>query len=372
MERNIELNLTHRVFENFQYKDEILKSIESLIDSGRFINGPVLREFEGRLALRLNCKYSIGTSSGTSALIACLKYFNLSQDDEVIVPANTFIATALAVVHAGARPVFCDVDYETGNLSICDLKVKLNKKTKVIIPVHLNGLMVPLDELLMSIDSRKIRIIEDAAQAFGAYYLDNRTGKKIFPGNITDSAILSFYPTKNLGGIDDSGIILTNNEDQLSFYKSYIQYGNNGSDDYNIQGENYRMCDLSAAILNVKLDKTEELQGKRDLVAKIYLENIKNKNIKLPLIPDGFKHVFHNFVIKSNKRDIIVKKFEENQIPFGIHYPKPLYKYSNMASYFDSHCPVAERLAQEIISIPISPFLSDRQINFVIDVLNSI
>lgn len=350
--------------ENEILKAKILNSISNLIDSKDFILGAGLLEFEDSFARYNNTQYAVGTSSGTSALKIALKALDLKKDDEVIVPAHTFISTALAVLDVGAKLILCDIDQQTFNLDPKLLVKLITKKTKAIIPVHLYGQMANLENI-RNIVGDHIPIIEDASQAHGATRMIE--GRQIKAGSFGEFGCFSFYPTKNLGAIGDAGCILTHKRDVYEKLKALRNYGQFHKNSHEIIGGNERLDTIQAIILTEKLKLLDELNLKRRIVADWYFDILDNLKLSLPFIDLSNTHVFHQFVIRIKNRDKIFQELLDSGVNCGIHYPTPIHLHLCFKDlqYKIGDFPIAESICKEILSLPMSPYLSKNEIDFI-------
>lgn len=352
-------------------KKEINKAIKKVIDNAQFIQGKEVQKFEEEFASYLGMQHCITVNSGTDALILGIKALNLQPGDEIIVPANTFIATAFAVSENRLKPVFVDIDENDYGVDIDDLRKKINNKTKAIILVHLYGQPDKIDEAkdIIKKTKRKIYLIEDTSQAHGAEYKSEKVG------NFGVFSAFSFYPTKNLGAYGDGGAIVTNDSKLAKKYKLYREYGQKKKYIYEALGRNSRLDTIQAAILRVKLKYLDEWNTKRRQIASYYTKFF-NKEIPFIKTPKEFKErqsVFHLYVVRVRKRNGLLKYLNENGIQSLIHYPIPLhlqkvYKYLN---YKKGDLPIAERISSKIISLPIFPEMKVDQIEFVVKKIRS-
>lgn len=356
------LDLT-RQYQNI--KSEIDKAISDVCASGMFCLGENVKKFEEEVASYIGVKHAIGVNSGSASLILGLEALGIGPGDEVIVPANTYIATIFAVSHVGATPVFVDHD-KYYNIDIKEIKQKLNKKTKAIIAVHLYGQPCKMDELVDITASNGIFLIEDCAQAFGAEY----KGKKV--GSFGHVSCISFYPGKNLGAYGDGGMVLTNID---TIEKRLRMLRNDGqSEKYNhaVVGWNERLDAIQSVILSIKLKHLDNWNANRIQIANYYTELIKNKKlpINLPQSINNIKHVYHQYVVKLTNRDNIREKlWEKYQIGTGIHYPIPCHKQACYKPYNNIICSNTEYNANELLSLPIYPELKMEEVRYVVDCL---
>jgi dTDP-4-amino-4,6-dideoxygalactose transaminase len=350
---------------NAKYKAELLAACERVIDSGWSIMGKELEQFEKEFATYSSVKHCIGVSNGLDALRIILEALDIKQGDEVILPGNTFIATALAVSAVGATPVLVDVKEETFNLNPALIETKITDRTKAVIAVHLYGQISDLEEIERICQKHNLYLIEDAAQAHGAK-VDGKCA-----GCIGIAAGFSFYPGKNLGALGDAGAITTNNDELAHKMRALRNYGSEQKYVHNVKGLNSRLDEIQAAMLSVRLKYLEDENKKRRNIAQRYLSEIKNPLIQLPQINDFNAHVLHSFVIRSNSRDALQKQLKNLGVSTLIHYPIPIHKQEAYKEFRDVYLPVTERLSAEILSLPIDPNLSHEEISLVIKDVNN-
>ncbi len=345
-------------------KKKILQDISKVISNNNFILGKPVYDFEIKFSKFCNVKYAVSCANGTDALSLALKSLNLPRNSEVILPAMTYISTLLAVINNNLKPVLVDIVKGTSLISIDDIKKKINSKTKVILPVHLYGSVVDIRKIKKIIKNKNIYIIDDAAQAHGAKNVDN---KKV--GSLSDISCFSFYPGKNLGCYGDGGIVTTNNK---FFYNKIRKLRNLGSDKKYIHDEigiNSRLDTIQASILLNKIAQLSFFNKKRNKIAKYYDKYINNK--KINKIKYSKNSVYHLYVIITKNRNLLIKEFEKNKIPFGIHYPKPLHKLDCFKKIFKGKkFPNSEKLSNCCLSLPIDPNLSLNDIKKIVKVLN--
>jgi len=355
---------------NRQYVIELKKAATEVIDSGWYLSGNKLETFENNLANFLGVKYAVGVSNGLDALRLVLRAYIemgiLKAGDEVIVPANTYIATILAITDNLLSPVLVEPDFNTYNLDISLVEQHITKSTKAIMVVHLYGKVCWSEELEELATKYSIIIIEDNAQTIGAKYNGKRTG------SLGDAAGNSFYPGKNLGALGDAGAVTTKNEKLASTIRAIANYGSKKKY-YNIyKGLNCRMDEIQAAFLDVKLKYLDKENQLRRKIAKYYIENIKNLNIILPEYPTNEeKHVWHLFVIRSQKRDQLQKYLMDKGIQTLIHYPVPPHKQKAYKTWNNDTYPITERIHSEVLSLPISPIMTKTEIQSIVDAINS-
>jgi len=349
-------------------KDEIDKIISFLINNAAFILGEELEEFEKEFAEFCNAKYSVGVSSGTDALIIALRSLNIGYEDEVITVPNTFIATAEAISLVGARPVFVDINEKDLNIDPYAIKEKINEETKAIIPVHLFGQPADMRSILDIAKENGLFVIEDACQAHGAEF----EGKKV--GTFGNIGCFSFYPAKNLGAYGDGGAVITDNENLYKEMLSMRSHGEVEKNRHEIIGSTNRLDNLQAGILRVKLKYLNGWNGKRRENASIYRKYLSGLKLVVPEELEGRKHVYHLFVIRVKNRDKVREELFDRGISTGIHYPTPIHlqKAYDFLGYKEGDFPVSEKVADEILSLPMFPELSEEQIKYVCNSLKEI
>lgn len=349
---------------NEQYgniQTEIDAAIKNVLQKQHFILGDELKNFEKEFAEFCCAKYAVGVNSGTDALVLSLKAAGIKEGDEVITVPNTAIPTVAAIRQTSAKPVFADIDETSYNIDIKSLKKKITDRTKAIIPVHLYGNACDIDELTRFADEQSITIIEDACQAHGTKY------KNKFVGTFGDFGCFSFYPSKNLGGYGDGGLILCKKEEDYNKLQMLRNYGQSSRYLCDYEGQNSRLDEIQAAVLRVKLKHLSEWNNQRRKNAELYKKLIKNPNIILPQETKEIEHNYHLFVIRTKKRDLLKNYLEERGIKTEIHYPLPLYlqKSYEFLGVKEGECPVAERVMKEILSLPMYPELREEQIKYV-------
>jgi dTDP-4-amino-4,6-dideoxygalactose transaminase len=332
-----------------------------VLESGWFILGDEVKNFEKEFSRYVGTKYGIGVGSGTDAITLSLMALGIGSGDEVITVSHTSIATASAISITGAKPVFVDVEEDTMLMDINMVKSKITSKTKAIVPVHLYGHPVNLDPLVELSEMRDIPIVEDCAQAHGAEY----KGKKV--GTFGKLSAFSFYPTKNLGAYGDAGMILTNEEELYQKLLMLRQYGWKERDVSIMKGINSRLDEIQAAILRVKLKYLNEWNQKRRENAKLYKKLLKDTSILTPVEKEYAKHVYHLYVIRSDKRDFLKKSLKMKGVQTQVHYPIPVHKQKSFKT--DLKLPVTEKICGEILSLPIHPFLHGDEISFIAECL---
>lgn len=349
-----------------ELKDELDRAYKRVMESGWYILGRECEAFEKEFAAFCGTKYCIGVGNGLDALHLILQAYEIGEGDEVIVPANTFIATWLAVSYAGAKPIPVEPDEKTYNINPLLIEQAITEKTKAIIAVHLYGLPADMDSIVHLAKKFNIKVIEDAAQAHGAKYKGHRAG------SLGDAAGFSFYPGKNLGAMGDGGAITTNDSILAEKVKMLRNYGSKSKYFNEFKGYNSRLDELQAAMLRVKLSKLDEWNKRRNAVAHKYLKGLQNCNgIVLPYIPKWTEPVWHQFVIKSINRDGLLEYLNKNDIGVLIHYPIP--PHLSRAYADEKHkvndLPVTEGISRSIISLPIGPHITEAEQNEVIEKL---
>ena len=349
-------------------KSEIDSAIQSVIENSAFTLGQNVEEFERNFAQYCKVKYCVGVNSGTDALQFALFASGVKHGDEVILPVNTFIATAEAISHCGAIPVFVDMDEKTYNIDVLKIEEKITPKTKAIMPVHLYGQPANMDAVLIIARKYGLKVIEDACQAHGAEILMGN-GKWERAGEIGDVGCFSFYPGKNLGAYGDGGAMVTNNQQVYQTVKLMRSHGENSKYTHSIIGYCSRLHGIQAAILNVKLKRLDEWNQKRIEHALLYSELLCDLDVILPYAVDSVKHVYHLYIIRVNDRDNLMKFLTSHGIYTGIHYPIPIHLQSayKELGYKEGDFPVAEKVSREIVSLPMYPELTREQIEYVAD-----
>ena len=349
-----------------QVKKEIFEAFEKVYEKTAFSGGPFVEEFEKSFSNFSDVKYTIGVSNGTTALHLAMLALGIGAGDEVIIPANTFIATAWGVSHAGATPVFVDCTPDTWEIDVTKIEEKITSKTKAIIGVHLYGQPFDIDAVAAICKKHNLKFIEDAAQAQGALY----KGKPA--GGFGEMACFSFYPGKNLGACGEAGGITTNNEGYTKHLQSLRNHGSVVRYYHDEIGFNYRMGGLEGASLSVKLKYLQGWNDRRRDIAKRYLNEIKNPAIKMQMQPEWADSIFHLFVITTEDKDGFVKYLGDNHINAAFHYPVPchLQKAYVHLGHKQGDFPNSEYLASHCVSLPMYAELTDEDVDYVINVVN--
>lgn len=344
---------------NGQVREEFDSAYRRVIDSGWYIMGPELQAFESEFAAYSDVKHCIGVGNGLEALHLLLKAYEIGPGDEVIVPSNTFIATWLAVSQCGAQPIPVEPDIVTHNLDPKLIESAITKKTRAIMPVHLYGQPADMDPINEIAKKHGLIVIEDAAQAQGARYKGRRVG------SLGQAAGTSFYPGKNLGALGDGGAVLTNDDAIAEKVRKLRNYGSKIKYQHDTDGYNSRLDEMQAAFLRVKLNVLDEWNERRRSIAKKYTQLLSGSSVGAPEVPEWAEPVWHLYVIRCNQRDRLVGELSSSGIQTVVHYPIPPHKQGVYKKYNETPLPVAELLAQEVVSLPMSPFLSNDDAEFV-------
>lgn len=346
-------------------ENEIKEKINEIIGSTRFILGPNLDALEKEVASYHGIPYGVGLASGTDALHLSLRALGIGRGDEVITTPFTFIATAEAISYTGAKPIFVDIDPITFNIDPSRVEERITDKTKAILPVHLFGHPADIDPIISIAKRYNLKVIEDSAQAFGAVY----KGKKV--STFGDTGCFSFYPSKNLGCYGDGGMLITGNNEVAERTRSLRNHGSMELYHHSEIGFNSRLDELQAGILRIKLQRIDEYNRKRREKALIYKERLKGIPLILPEERPEAYHVYNQFTIRSNKRDIIMKALREKSIASVIYYPLPLHLqavYQNLG-HKENDFPESENASREVLSLPIYPELIEEQIDEICGII---
>ena len=347
-------------------KSEIDAAIQNVLDTSNFIMGENVKKFEQEFAAWSGAPFAIGCSSCTTAIHLALLGCKIEPGDEVITVSHTFIATAEAICHCGATPVFVDVDPETYNISPEQIEAAITPRTKAIIPVHLYGQCADMEPILELAEKHGLRVIEDFAQAHGAEYQGRRAG------TMGDFGCFSFFPGKNLGAYGDAGAVITKNESDARLLRLLVNHGRESKYEHEIIGYNYRMDALQAAILRVKLRRLDSWIAARRRIARRYGELLKGLPIQTPI--ERHKHVYHLYVIQCDDREGAAAALKKQGIATGVHYPLPLHLqpcFKGMKGSTSGNFPVTENLARRVLSLPIFPELTESQQDYIATVLRN-
>lgn len=347
-------------------KEEIKKEINDVLENTEFVLGRKVEDFEGKFADYCNKKYAVCVNSGTSALHLALVANGFKEGDEVITVPYTFVATVEAILYTGAKPVFVDIDESTYNIDPARIERAITKKTKAILPVHLYGQPADMDVIIEIAEKYNLKIIEDACQAHGAEYKNKKVP-------VTDIGCFSFYPGKNLGAYGEGGCVVTNDEKIAEKIRFLRNHGQKRRYVHQYIGYNYRMTGFQGAVLGVKLKYLDRWLEMRRKNAALYNKMLENTEVVIPKELDYIKHVYHLYVIRTDKRDDLQRYVNSKGIATGLHYPIPLnlqepYKKiaGNKASY-----PAAEKNAKEVLSLPMFAELTEEQIKFIAEEIKS-
>lgn len=355
------LNL-HKINERF--RNEIDERIKQVLDSGWYILGEQVSLFERNFAAFCGVKHCIGCANGLDALNLIIKAYGFSTGDEIIVPANTYIASILAISQNGCTPVLVEPDIDTYNINPDLIEQKITENTKAIMVVHLYGQAVEMEKIWQLAKKYNLKVIEDSAQAHGTIYKGKRAG------NLGDASGFSFYPGKNLGCMGDGGCVTTNDDELAYRIRAIANYGSDYKYHHIFKGTNSRLDEIQAAVLDIKLKHLDEDNKRRREIAKFYRENIKNPNIILPQLKEEENHVWHIFAVRVNDRDKLKKYLEDNGIETNIHYPTAPHKQECYKELEHLSFPVSEKIHKQVLSLPISPVLTRNEVMQVVEVIN--
>lgn len=347
-----------------EIKQEMIEKFSEVYEKNWFILGEEVRAFEEEFAMYCDAKYCVGVGNGLDAIYLSLKALGIGEGDEVLVPSNTYIATALAVTYTGATPVLVEPNVRTFNMEGQNLEEAITEKTKAIIPVHLYGQAAEMDEVLEVAEKYKLYVIEDCAQAHGATY----KGRKV--GTFGNIGCFSFYPGKNLGALGDAGAIITNDFSIAEKVRMLSNYGAARKYEHKYLGTNSRLDEVQAAFLRIKLRHLDAYNDYRNSVAKRYLTEINNPKITLPYIGENRKHVWHIFAIMCEKRDELQEYLQDNGIATLCHYPIPICKQEAYQEVLCGKYPISRQVSSQELSIPMYYGMSGEEVSYVIDTLN--
>lgn len=350
------------------YSEEIHEAVSKVIDSGWYLQGEANERFEENYARYIGTKHCIGVANGLDALIWILRAYKelgiITNGDEIIVPAHTYIASILAVTENNLKPVFIEPDINTYQIDDSKIEAAITEKTRAILLVHLYGQCSFSEKIAQLCDKYGLKLIEDNAQAHGCIFNGKRTG------SLGDAAGHSFYPGKNLGAFGDGGAVTTDDDELASIVRSLANYGSSKKYIFEFKGRNSRLDEIQAAVLDVKLKHLDEDNLNRKQVAEYYLNNIKNSAIILPKIKDRDSHVFHIFPILSERRDELQKYLTGNGVQTLIHYPVPPHKQQCYTEYNNLSLPVTEKIHREELSLPISQVNTAEEMEKVVQILS--
>jgi dTDP-4-amino-4,6-dideoxygalactose transaminase len=350
---------------NARFSAEFKGAFHSVLSTGTFIQGLELSSFEREFAEYCGSRHCVGVSNGLDALHLALRALDIGPGDEVLVPSNTFIATWLAVTMSGAKPVPVEPDESTYNVTAAGIRKGVTSRTKAVIPVHLYGQMAPMAEIVDAANELGLKVIEDAAQAHGADYKGRRAG------SWGTAAAFSFYPGKNLGALGDGGAVTTDDPALADRIRCLRSYGSQLKYVHDELGFNARLDELQAAFLRIKLKVLDADNARRAEIAGKYLEGLKNLPLTLPALQSHSRHVWHLFVVLHPRRDALAQRLKDLGVSTGVHYPTPPHLqgcYRNSFAGAES-LPISERLHRFVLSLPMSPTLSDAQVHEVIEAM---
>jgi dTDP-4-amino-4,6-dideoxygalactose transaminase len=346
-------------------KDEIDEAVLGVMESGYFVLGPNVKALEAEVAEYVGCQHGVGVASGTDALRLSLEALDIGPGDEVITTPFTFVATANTISHAGARPVFVDIDPRTFNIVPAQIEAAITERTKAIVPVHLYGQPAEMDAIIDIARRHNLYVIEDCAQAIGA----EDDGRRV--GTFGDLACFSFYPTKNLGAFGDAGMVTTNDPDLAERVTVLRQQGSRTRYYHDVLGFNSRLDEMQAALLRVKLRRLDDWQSRRGQIAVRYDAGLGELDVETPFVRPGVTHVYHQYTIRVARRDELIEFLRERDVGSMIYYPLPLHlqKMYHDLDYAEGSLPVSESAGREVLSLPIYPELTDEQVRTVVDTI---
>lgn len=346
---------------------DLRAAFNRVFENSWYIEGKEDMAFEEAFAKFCNVKYCVGTGNGLDALVLPLKALGIGEGDEVIVPSNTYIATALAVTYVGATPVFVEPIIDTFNIAPSKIEEKITDKTRAIMPVHLYGQPCDMDPIMEIAKKYNLYVIEDCAQAHGATY------KGQVVGSFGDAAGFSFYPGKNLGALGDAGATVTNNEELAKKVRALGNYGSDYKYHHIYKGNNTRLDELQAAFLSVKLPHLDRMNEERRRIANRYMSEINNPNVILPTVREDVVPVWHVFGVRCKNRAGLEKYLNDNGIGTNKHYPIPMHMqecYSDLG-IAEGELPIAEKISATELSLPMYYGMTDEEVGYVIDVINN-
>ena len=347
-------------------KQEILKSVEALLDNGNYILGEEVSTFEKRFAEMCQTKYALGVGNGTDTMILSMRALGIGVGDEVITAPNSYLASASSIALAGATPVFADVR-EDYNIDPAQIEKAITKKTKAIIPVHLTGRPADLDAIMAIAQKHNLHVIEDCAQAVGARYKNKSVGSFGITGSF------SLHPLKNLGACGDGGVITTNDDKLFSYLSKARTHGHSSRDEVDFWSFNTRLDNMQAAILNVKFNSLENWNNRRREIAERYWKGLHQLPMYVPKDKEYEHSVYHTFIIQTDKRDALMSYLREQGVDTKIHYPVPIHlqKAAAYLGYKKGDFPVTEKQCETILSLPVFPQLNNVEVDYVIEKINS-
>lgn len=351
-----------------KYAEEIHAAVDRVVDSGWYLQGKENEKFEANYAQYIGTKHAVGCANGLDALIwifrAYIEMGVMKLGDEVIVPANTYIASILAISENGLKPVLVEPNIETYQIDDSRIEAAITERTKAILIVHLYGQCAYTNKIGELCKKYKLKLVEDNAQAHGCKF----NGKKT--GSLGDAAGHSFYPGKNLGALGDAGTVTTNDEELAKIVRAIANYGSTRKYVFEYMGRNSRLDEIQAAILDVKLKYLDEDVAIRKDIAKYYINHITNPNIITPIVKDWDAHAFHIFTVRCKKRDELQRYLAENGVQTIIHYPIPPHKQKCYKEFNNQSFPITEQIHNEELSLPISPVMQTEEVQQVVSLIN--
>ncbi len=354
---------------NQRFESDFFKNFQQFLDSGYYILGDQVKAFESNYASYCGTKYCIGVSNGLDALVLIFKAYIrlgiLKKGDGVLVPANTYIASIIAILNAELTPVVVEPDPNSLNISPSNIKAQIDSNIKAILAVHLYGQLAEMEAINIIAKAHDLLVIEDAAQAHGAL-LNNKTKA----GNIGDAAGFSFYTSKNLGALGDAGAVTTNNKELAILIKKMRNYGTSRKYVNELVGANNRLGEIQAGFLNIKLQLLDADNELRRTIARRFINEIKNDKVKFPSIDVKSSHVYHQFVVFVENRQAFMSYLAENEIETLIHYPIPPHKQDALKMFSDLDLPITDEIHRTIVSLPISPVLTDAEVSKIVQMVN--
>lgn len=349
---------------NNRFRGEIDARIGAILDNGWYLQGDENDRFSRDFAAYCGTKCAVGVANGLDALNLIIRAYGFGPGDEIIVPANTFIATILAISENGCTPVLVEPDIDTYCIDPDKIEAAITPRTKAVMVVHLYGRACPMEKIWALREKYGFKIIEDAAQAHGAIYQGRRTG------NLGDVAAFSFYPGKNLGALGDAGGVTSNDQELIEKVSALGNYGSDRKYHHIYKGVNSRLDEIQAAVLDVKLAHLDADNERRREIARFYRGNITNPRIVLPKADDEMAHVWHLFVVRTTDRDGLASWLTSRGIETNIHYPTPPHKQGAYTEWAEMSFPITEKIHREVLSLPISPALSDAEVEIVARAVN--
>ena len=353
---------------NSSFEPELSNYIRRVIDTGWYLLGNEINAFENEFSKYIGTKYCIGVANGLDALILILRAYKelgrIHYGDEIIVPANTYIASILSITENNLIPILVEPDERTYNIDPSKIEEKITKRSKAILVVHLYGQTADMEPILKIGKKHNLVIIEDAAQAHGASYIGQKAG------SLGDAAGFSFYPGKNLGALGDGGAVTTNNDDLASIIKTLRNYGSSNKYYNKYKGINSRLNEINASVLRIKLKYLDSNNQLRSEIANNYILNITNPKIIHPYVANYGKHAWHLFVVRTEGRDFFLNYLLKNEIEAIIHYPVPPHKQKCYKELENLNLPITETIHREVLSLPISPVLKQWEVEKIIETIN--